>query len=79
MPDAHALCLYAVADGLRQRAREAAHAARRPEASAADRARALALFEVVGLVLHEAGEVDLGPADVGLGGFDPDLDVLGPT
>jgi hypothetical protein len=75
----HVQTLYTFADGLRQRAREAAQAARLADATDADRARAFALFEAVGLLLREAEAAGLDPASVGLGGFNPDLDLLGPT
>lgn len=79
MNDAAARCLYAVGDGLRQRAREARKAAQAPAATAADHARVFAFFEATGLILHEAHDCGLSPAEVGLGGFNSDLDLLGPS
>ncbi len=78
MTDATARCLYTVGDGLRQRAREAQTAAREASATDADRARAFAFFEAIGLILDEARELGHSPAEVGLGGFNSDLDLLGP-
>ncbi|MEM0961586.1 MAG: hypothetical protein AAGK21_03450 [Bacteroidota bacterium] len=78
MPDAHARCLTAFASGLRQKARTAGADARAPGATDTDRARAVALFEIVGLLLYEADDAGLAPADLGLGDFDPERDILGP-
>lgn len=79
MIDAPARCLYIVGDGLRQRARAAQQAASDASATDADRARAFAFFEAIGLLLHESRELGLSPAEVGLGGFNSDLDLLGPS
>lgn len=78
-PDPHLRCLYAVGDGLRQRSRDAGQAARQPDATEADKARAFALLEIIALMLNEADDAGLDAADIGLGGFSPDLDLFGPS
>ncbi|MEO0557240.1 MAG: hypothetical protein AAF170_03545 [Bacteroidota bacterium] len=77
MNDAATRCLYIVGDQIRQRARTALEAARGDTPTEAEKARAFAFLEVIGLLLHEGREHGLSPADLGLGGFNPDLDLPG--
>ena len=78
MPTPPAQCLQSFGAALRERARFAARVARGPGVGDADHARAFALFEAVGLLLAEAEAAGLDADAVGMGGFDPDLDRLGP-